>query len=80
MKDFINWIFAVIGIILAVGSALNEGVGVGAWAGVAYAAAFGIIIGFGEKLLHQISWKDYGFRCVFCVAGAVVAAIVCTFF
>lgn len=79
MKDLINWIYAIIGIVLAVGSALNEGIGTGAWAGVVYALAFGIIIGFGEKLMRQISWKTVGLRCAFCVAAAIVAAIACTF-
>lgn len=79
MKDLMNWIFAIIGIILAVGSAFNEGIGTGAWAGVVYALAFGVIIGFGEKLMRGIAWKTLGFRCAFCVTGAIVAAIICTF-
>lgn len=79
MKDLMNWIFAIIGIVLAVGSALNEGIGTGAWAGVVYALAFGIVFGFGERLMSEITWKTIGFRCAFCVAGAIVAAIICTF-
>lgn len=79
MKDLMNWIFAIIGIVLAVGSALNEGIGTGAWAGVVYALAFGIVFGFGERLMREIAWKTIGFRCAFCVAGAIVAAIICTF-
>lgn len=79
MKDLMNWIFAIIGIVLAVGSALNEGIGTGAWAGVVYALAFGIVFGFGERLIREITWKTIGFRCAFCVAGAIIAAIICTF-
>lgn len=80
MKDLANWIYALIGLLLAVGSAINESVVTGAWAGVLYALVFGIIIGFGEKLMRGIAWKDYGMRIVFCVAGGVVASLVTMLF
>lgn len=80
MKNFVNWIYALIGVILAVGSALNEGVAVGAWAGVAYAVAFGIVIGFGEKLMCGVTWKDYGLRIAFCTGGGIAAALIALLF
>ena len=80
MKVLANWIYALIGLLLAVGSAINEGVVLGAWAGVAYALAFGIIIGFGVKLMRGIAWKDSGMRIDFCVAGGVVASLVAMLF
>lgn len=80
MKDLFNWIYAIVGAVLAIGSALNEGFAVAAWAGVLYALVFGIIIGFGEKLMRGISWKDYGLRVAFCTGGGIVAALAAMLF
>lgn len=80
MKDFANWIYAIIGIILAVGSAINEGFAVAAWAGVMYAFVFAVILGFGEKLMRQISWKDYGLRIAFCTGGGIIATLLALLF
>jgi hypothetical protein len=79
-KDVANWAYALIGVLLAIGSAFNEGAVFGAWAGVLYAIVFGIIMGFGEKLMRGIPWKDYGWRIIFCIFGAIIAALIIAFF
>lgn len=79
-KDVANWAYALIGVLLAAGSAINEGFAIAAWIGVLYALVFGIIMGFGEKLMRGISWKNYGLRVAFCVGGGIVAALLALLF
>ena len=80
-KFFLIVVFAVIGVALAVLSAINEGGTVGgAWLGTAYAAVVGAFGGLFENQAFGKPWKEVGVDVAVCFGASVLAALAYTIF
>ncbi len=82
MKKFL-WkvVFAVIGVAIALLSALNEGGSVGgAWLGVAYATVVAAFFALFENQALAKPWKEIGMDVIVIIGAAVLGALAYTIF
>ena len=82
MKKFVVYLFlALLGVVIVIGSALNEGGTVGgAWAGVVYALVVSAFVALFDKKAIELPWKETGWHMATIFGASVLAAIAYTIF
>lgn len=69
-----NLAFGVIGLILVL---LAQMLNSEAWTGVIYSAVFGIFGGSAEYLMFGSTWKNFIFRIISAIVGALIGIGIC---
>lgn len=82
MKNFFIYaLLAVIGIVLALGSSLNEGgSAIGAWVGMVYAIVVAAFVAIVDNQAFDLGWNPIWKHMLAVVAGAVLGALYVTIF
>lgn len=81
MKKFLLYlVFAIIGVVLALGSAANGGSVGGAWVGVVYSAFVAVFVAIVDNQAFSKPWKEIGIDMAVIVGSSVLGALAYTIF